>query len=390
LTALAAMIICDGRMSAGPHAGARQRPEGETECLMISSIRSYFWVRKTPISDRRDRDPDKELNLMTFVQGRKSALIAMMVVAAMLLLVAIADRASAASHTLIDYTATDFGDLSDFSLNGVTAGLNAPGTEVLRLTNDYGQSGSAFLTTPIAIGGDASFSTAFAFQITDSVSGGADGIVFAVQTDSAAAGGGGGGIGYDGITPSVGIEFDTWHNGELGDPNDNHVGINLNGSVTSIATAIPPTPLENGLVKYAWVDYDGSTDTLEVRLSESPSRPPTALLTHTVDLAGVIGADDAFIGFTSGTGGAAADHTIRSWSFVNEFSEMGDQVVPPVLPPSPPPPPDPEPELPTDASDCKKGGWEEYGIFKNQGDCVSFVATDGKNPPALGDPEGGE
>ena len=31
---------------------------------------------------------------------------------------------------------------------------------------------------------------------------------------------------------------------------------------------------------------------------------------------------------------------------------------------------------------CKNGGWQTYGIFKNQGDCVSYVATGGKNPPA--------
>lgn len=32
---------------------------------------------------------------------------------------------------------------------------------------------------------------------------------------------------------------------------------------------------------------------------------------------------------------------------------------------------------------CKKGGWQSYGVFKNQGDCVSYFATDGRNPPAL-------
>jgi hypothetical protein len=26
-------------------------------------------------------------------------------------------------------------------------------------------------------------------------------------------------------------------------------------------------------------------------------------------------------------------------------------------------------------------GWRDFGVFKNQGDCVSFVATGGKNPP---------
>jgi hypothetical protein len=38
--------------------------------------------------------------------------------------------------------------------------------------------------------------------------------------------------------------------------------------------------------------------------------------------------------------------------------------------------------LPTSKDQCKNGGWQAYGVFKNQGDCVSFVATGGKNPPA--------
>jgi hypothetical protein len=38
--------------------------------------------------------------------------------------------------------------------------------------------------------------------------------------------------------------------------------------------------------------------------------------------------------------------------------------------------------LPTTTAECKNGGWETFGIFKNQGDCVSFVATGGKNQPA--------
>jgi hypothetical protein len=40
------------------------------------------------------------------------------------------------------------------------------------------------------------------------------------------------------------------------------------------------------------------------------------------------------------------------------------------------------PALPTTQQQCKNGGWGTYGVFKNQGDCVSFVATKGKNPPA--------
>lgn len=44
-----------------------------------------------------------------------------------------------------------------------------------------------------------------------------------------------------------------------------------------------------------------------------------------------------------------------------------------------------EPEMPATKDDCKKGGWQEFGVFKNQGDCVSWVATEGRNQPALAD-----
>ena len=31
---------------------------------------------------------------------------------------------------------------------------------------------------------------------------------------------------------------------------------------------------------------------------------------------------------------------------------------------------------------CKQGGWRTFGIFRNQGDCMSFFSTEGKNAPA--------
>jgi choice-of-anchor C domain-containing protein len=47
------------------------------------------------------------------------------------------------------------------------------------------------------------------------------------------------------------------------------------------------------------------------------------------------------------------------------------------------PEPTPNP-IPATTSDCKDGAWQQFGDadangFKNQGDCVSYVATDGKN-----------
>jgi hypothetical protein len=38
---------------------------------------------------------------------------------------------------------------------------------------------------------------------------------------------------------------------------------------------------------------------------------------------------------------------------------------------------------PTSQEQCKDGGWRSFGtLFKTQGDCVSFFATGGKNPPS--------
>lgn len=40
--------------------------------------------------------------------------------------------------------------------------------------------------------------------------------------------------------------------------------------------------------------------------------------------------------------------------------------------------------LPTSKDQCMNGGWQSFGVFENEGDCVSFVATGGKNPPGGG------
>ena len=38
--------------------------------------------------------------------------------------------------------------------------------------------------------------------------------------------------------------------------------------------------------------------------------------------------------------------------------------------------------FPTSKDQCKNGGWRNFGsTFKNQGQCVSFVATGGKKQP---------
>jgi Ca2+-binding RTX toxin-like protein len=202
-------------------------------------------------------------------------------------------------------------------------------SSVIRLTDSGGQNGSAFLTSPISLSNDASFSTFFQFQITDHGGWtdndgfvGADGIVFVIQTQANNVGGAGYGIGYGGILNSLGIEFDTWENGGVDWYSGNHVGIDLNGDINSVQRQDVQTPLNNGNIWNSWVDYNGATNLLEVRLSQSEVRPEAALLSYEVDLPSVLGKTDAFIGFTSGTGNAWGDHDILSWKFNDVYNPI--------------------------------------------------------------------
>lgn len=235
----------------------------------------------------------------------------------------------ASAATVIDFP--NFANCATLQLNGNAVCT----TNVRRVTPaTFGQSGSAFSLTQIPLGPGNAFSTVFSFRISnsggasDSDGPGADGLTFTVQPNAATAGGGGGGIGYQGIPNSVAIEFDTWNNGLPGDPDGNHVGVDLNGSVASVATASIATRLNDGNVWWAWVDYDGTT--LSLRVSQTPARPPNATLSYAVNLVGVLGTTQAYVGFTSGTGAAFGDHDILSWQLDNTFNPFGGYT--PVVP----------------------------------------------------------
>lgn len=218
----------------------------------------------------------------------------------------------------------DFSSTSGLQLNG-NAAQNG---NKLRLTEALaGQAGSAFSLNTISLGANASFSTFFSFEILnrgDICCGiiGADGLTFTMNTTSNTVGSAGGGIGYDGIPNSVAVEFDTFDNGEPG--GSNHVGINTEGSATSIAgSGFVQPDFDNGEQWWVWVDYNGVTQGLEVRWAETASRPGMSMLSHTLNLAEILGDTDVYVGFTSATGWGYGEHNILSWNFVNTFQEGG-------------------------------------------------------------------
>jgi gliding motility-associated-like protein len=61
---------------------------------------------------------------------------------------------------------------------------------------------------------------------------GADGIVFILQPISTSIGTAGEGMGFEGITPSIGISLDTWQNLNRNDSSYDHISIQSNGYIT--------------------------------------------------------------------------------------------------------------------------------------------------------------
>lgn len=280
----------------------------------------------------------------------------------------------------------NFGDASALQINYNAATVSSGGQNVLRVVpSAQSQRGSAFTKAPIALSDESSFSTAFSFRFSNQGGGGADGIVFVVQTVSNSAGSVGGGIGYAGIENSVGVEFDSWNNEHDGD--ESHVGINIGGEIASVveeSTLGSLGDLDDGQVWYAWVDYNGQTDRLEVRLAKSNDRPADPFLSHTVDLLSELGSDaqgnpkPAYVGFTSATGAATAHHDVLTWAFENEYDPI--ETV--------------EPEAPVVAAGCTVGipelpranSWGDVHIrtpdglkydFQATGEFVLAMSTDG-------------
>ncbi|RIK83426.1 MAG: hypothetical protein DCC68_03895 [Planctomycetota bacterium] len=230
----------------------------------------------------------------------------------------------------------NFGDASRFMMRG-TAGKHDMGTlgdatdDRIRLTTSThgGQAGSAFLNGTVHFPqANLAFSTKFAVELStpvgccDADGAGADGMTFVIQAASPKAlGWAGGGMGLQDIGQYVAVELDTWNGGvhDFAPTNGTHIAIDLNTSATSIAqdppSNMPGLPRFNdGGVKYVWVDYDGTE--MKVYYNTVDVKPASPNVTAIVDLSAHFGgAQDLFVGFTAGTGGALNNHDIVSWQF---------------------------------------------------------------------------
>lgn len=216
-----------------------------------------------------------------------------------------------------------FDSTAGLSINGNAAVVTTADGKVMRLASASSFTGGSIFSTSLVNAGD--FSAFFSFRFTEpgGISAeGADGIGFVIQPVSSGLGGLGGGLGYEGISPSVVVEFDTYQNGW--DPNNSHVALMTNGNVSNhlslYSTGIPK--LQNGNQKFAWVDYNGSN--LEVRLSESAARPVSPVISYSINVANILGTTNAYIGFTGATGGAYLNHDLIGFQYNTTFSPIGE------------------------------------------------------------------
>ncbi|MFM8508633.1 MAG: lectin-like domain-containing protein, partial [Actinomycetota bacterium] len=151
---------------------------------------------------------------------------------------------------------------------------------------------------------------------------GADGIAFVLQPNNTAQGASGGGLGYQGITPSFALEFDTWRNS---DPAADHIGIMYNGntnhyggqqwpsgvsgSQSGIYAPVELSNIEDGQWRYFKLNWDSATKNLSVLFDKNADGDLTdsgELIFDqvTIDLQNVFSSGTAYWGFTAATGGA--------------------------------------------------------------------------------------
>lgn len=137
---------------------------------------------------------------------------------------------------------------------------------------------------------------------------GADGIVFGFQPINTSIGEQGDGMGFGGVSPSIGIEMDTYQNTNRGDPSADHIAIIKNGDVThsSVNTLAGPVSIgSNGNVEDCQqhslrVKWDATAKKLQVWFDCELK------LTYTGDIVNTIfgGNPLVFWGFTAATGGS--------------------------------------------------------------------------------------
>ncbi|TYG51170.1 hypothetical protein ES288_D10G235400v1 [Gossypium darwinii] len=132
------------------------------------------------------------------------------------------------------------------------------------------------------------------------------------------------------------VEFDTILSLDMGDIDDNHVGIDLNGvkSNKSVRAGYFSNEerknrnldLNNGHPIQVWIDYNGEEELLNITLApDKTPKPDQPLLSTSIDLSGIL-KDVMYVGFSAATGSiqsTSSSHYILGWSFNRSGEAQG-------------------------------------------------------------------
>ena len=201
-------------------------------------------------------------------------------------------------------TFTIIGDA--YGINDISSASCPDVDTCFTLTDDIqGQTGAVWDDTPIDL--SENFDALFCLTLGVNDANGADGFAFVMRgIGSQTIGNVGGGIGYEGIAPSIAIEYDTWDNGVPNDdiPED-HTGLYVNADhANPLLGSVPLDPtginVEDGNYHNTRIVWDAQLYELKMYFDG------VLRLSQTVNLIDdVFGGNNLiFWGFTSSTGGS--------------------------------------------------------------------------------------
>ena len=164
---------------------------------------------------------------------------------------------------------------------------------------------------------------------------GADGMALVFKGNpTAVIGNAGGGVGYEGISPSLVIEFDTYQNADLGDPSWDHISImrngnpshnnlasNLAGPIQASATSLN---VEDGATHEVKIEWIAATNILNVYFDCQLRLSLNQNVKNTI----FSGDDTVYFGFVGSTGGLSNLHQVcfNSISFVDNL-QLEDEII---------------------------------------------------------------
>ena len=204
------------------------------------------------------------------------------------------------------------------------------------LTNETrNQSGSVWNSNKIDLTNSFDFYFNVYLGCIDST--GADGIAFVLQPISTNVGAIGEGLGFEGVSPSVGISLDTWQNLRRNDPPYDHITIQLNGAVThgsDLAGPVPASATSDNIEDCQWhvlrIKWDAA-DKILTTWFDGQFR-----LQAQYDLVAKVFNDDpmVYLGFSGATGGGfnlqqfcTSLNPVFKTNLANNSTCIGDSVI---------------------------------------------------------------